>query len=166
MGSVFCPQARKQLHQLDGWHLSCKYCLGFGIRVMFWDWFGWLISYIWMNLYILTIRCQTVTRPPASQASFPPSPSYAGVGLLFLFQLWLDLHLKVRELPIAMDYCCPAIQAMLGCSWPALSGDTPTYSGSKVPCSFLSLDTLWGPTGGLFRFASWPGVWVISLVNG
>ncbi len=46
------------------------------------------------------------------------------------------------------------IQARLGCAWPALSGDTPTHGGSKVPCSFLPLDTLlrshWRPVQGCF----------------
>ncbi len=54
------------------------------------------------------------------------------------------------------DYCCPA--AVLGCAWPAPSGDRPRHGGSKVPCIFLSLETLGGPTGGIFTVTSRPGL--------
>ncbi len=49
------------------------------------------------------------------------------------------------------------VQAMLGCTWPVLSGEVggpTTYGSSKVPCSFilfLSLGTFLRPAGGLLR---------------
>ena len=52
---------------------------------------------------------------------------------------------------------CPAKRFQLGHT---------SYDGSKVPCSFLSLDTLLRSHFRPFRVAHDPGGWVISLPAG
>ncbi len=50
-----------------------------------------------MNLYILNVRCQTVTRPLAYEGRFPPSPSSGHRCPQFTVQLVWIFHLKLQH---------------------------------------------------------------------